>query len=344
MRIDSDLCPAIFGLSGTALTARERDFFRRVRPFGFILFARNIDTPAQVRTLTDTLRPLAGASPCPILIDQEGGRVARLRPPHWQAYPAGEAFGRLYASDAQAGRRAIYLNYRLIAADLDDLGINVDCLPVLDVPARRGHDIIGDRAYGRDPETVLDLGKEASAGLLDGGVLPVIKHIPGHGRAEVDSHLALPRVKTRASTLRRTDFPPFRGMRDAPFAMTAHVVYEDLDPDRPATTSPTVIENYIRRGIGFSGALMTDDLNMQALSGGLTDRARDAQQAGCDLALHCNGDFDDMEAVAAGLEPPSEETLQRLSAALKWLAPPKALDREAALAERDQLLSRLASR
>ncbi len=340
MPIDPSLCPAIFGISGQALTARARAFFREVKPFGFILFARNIADPAQVRALTDALKPLAAASPCPILIDQEGGRVARLRPPHWPVYPKGEVFGRLFRLDPVAARRAIYLNSRLIAADLHDLGITVDCLPVLDVPARGGHEIIGDRAYARVAETVAELGREASAGLMDGGVLPVIKHIPGHGRAGADTHLELPTVATRAATLRRTDFVPFRAMRDAPFAMTAHVVYSDLDPDFPATTSRTVIDNVIRKTIGFDGALMSDDLNMQALTGTLAERAFASQQAGCDLALHCNGEFDDMVAVAGGLEHASPATLRRLIRAMNWLTPPKPFDREAGVWERDALIAR----
>ncbi|MBI1179218.1 MAG: beta-N-acetylhexosaminidase [Alphaproteobacteria bacterium] len=341
MRIDAGLCPAVFGLSGPVLTDRERDLFARIKPFGFILFARNVETPDQVRVLADSLRPLAAASPCPILIDQEGGRVARLRPPHWPAYPAGDVFGRLFERDPLAGRRAIYLNYRLIAEDLHALGINVDCVPVLDVPARGGHGVIGDRAYSRSPEAVAVLGREASAGLMDGGVLPVIKHIPGHGRAAADSHLELPTVTTRRATLRSRDFVPFRALRDAPFAMTAHVVYADLDPHRPATTSPFVIEHAIRRDIGFDGALISDDLNMQALSGSLGARARAAQDAGCDLALHCNGEFDEIEAVAEALAPASPATLRRLKRALLWLAPPKHFDIEAGRWERDRLLARV---
>jgi beta-N-acetylhexosaminidase len=340
MRIEPTFCPAIFGIAGHVLAARERTFFESVKPFGFILFARNIKDPDQVRALTDSLRPLAGAEPCPILIDQEGGRVARLRPPHWPAYPRGEVFGRLFTLDQTAAKRAIYLNSRLIAADLYDLGINVDCLPVLDVPVRGSHDIIGDRAYARTADTVAQLGREASAGLIDGGVLPVIKHIPGHGRAGADSHLELPRVATKAATLRRTDFAPFRAMRDAPFAMTAHVIYSDLDPDHPATTSRHIIDAVIRKTIGFDGALMSDDLNMQALSGTLAERAFASQQAGCDLALHCNGDYDDMLAVASGLERASPVTVRRLTRAMMWLAPPKPFDREAGVWERDALLAR----
>jgi beta-N-acetylhexosaminidase len=341
MRIDPALCPAIFGVSGPVLADREREFFERVKPFGFILFARNIQDPGQVRALTASLRPLAAADPCPILIDQEGGRVARLRPPHWPAYPRGAVFGRLFESDPTAGKRAAYLNSRLIAADLHDLGITVDCLPVLDVPARGGHDVIGDRAYARAPDTVAQIGKEAAAGLMDGGVLPVIKHIPGHGRAGADTHLELPTVTTRLATLRRTDFAPFKAMRDAPFAMTAHVVYADIDPDFPATTSRTVIDGVIRKIIGFDGALMSDDLNMQALTGSLAERAFASQQAGCDLALHCNGEYDDMLAVASGLERASPATIRRLTRAMNWLATPKPFDREAGVWERDALLARV---
>ncbi|MGE0668092.1 MAG: beta-N-acetylhexosaminidase [Sphingomonadales bacterium] len=340
MPIDPSLCPAIFGIAGQTLSDRERRFFEDVKPFGFILFARNIDNPQQVRALTAELKPLAAANPCPILIDQEGGRVARLRPPHWPSYPRGVAFGRLYELDPAAARRAIYLNSRLIAADLHDLGITVDCLPVLDVPARGGHDVIGDRAYARKPEIVADLGREACAGLIDGGVLPVIKHIPGHGRAAADTHVELPTVSTRSATLRRTDFAPFKALRDAPFAMTAHVIYADIDPDYPATTSREVIDGVIRKTIGFDGALMSDDLNMQALTGSLSERAFAAQQAGCDLALHCNGDYEDMLAVAAGLEHASPAALRRLTRAMSWLAAPKPFDREAGTWERDALLAR----
>ncbi len=340
MPIDPSLCPAIFGIAGHTLTERERAFFAEVKPFGFILFARNIDNPDQVRALTESLRQLAAASPCPILIDQEGGRVARLRPPHWPSYPRGVVFGRLHRIDPAAAKRAIYLNSRLIAADLHDLGITVDCLPVLDVPARGGHDVIGDRAYARDPDVVAQLGREACSGLIDGGVLPVIKHIPGHGRAAADTHVELPTVTTRAATLRRTDFAPFKALRDAPFAMTAHVIYADIDPDLPATTSRTVIDSVIRKGIGFDGALMSDDLNMQALSGTLSERAFASQQAGCDIALHCNGDFDDMQAVAAGLERASPAALRRMTRAMSWLSAPKPFDREAGLWERDALLAR----
>lgn len=341
MPIDPSLCPAIFGVSGKALTDRERAFFQEVKPFGFILFARNIGDPDQVRALTESLKPLAAANPCPILIDQEGGRVARLRPPHWPDYPRGVVFGRLFDLDPTEAKRAIYLNSRLIAADLHDLGITVDCLPVLDVPARGGHDVIGDRAYARHADTVAQLGREACAGLIDGGVLPVIKHIPGHGRAAADTHIELPTVTTKAATLRRTDFAPFKALRDAPFAMTAHVIYADLDPDFPATTSRTVIDGVIRKTIGFDGALMSDDLNMQALSGTLAERAFASQQAGCDLALHCNGEYDDMVAVASGLEHASPATLRRLTRAMNWLAAPKPFDREAGVWERDALLARV---
>jgi beta-N-acetylhexosaminidase len=340
MPIDPSLCPAIFGVAGQTLTDRERKFFEEVKPFGFILFARNIDNPAQVRALTDQLRPLAASDPCPILIDQEGGRVARLRPPHWPSYPKGVQFGRLFDLDPEAAKRAIRLNSRLIAADLHDLGITVDCLPVLDVPARGGHDVIGDRAYARKPDIVAQLGREACAGLIDGGVLPVIKHIPGHGRAAADTHIELPTVTTRTATLRRTDFAPFRKLNDAPFAMTAHVIYADIDPDFPATTSRTVIDGVIRGMIGFDGALMSDDLNMQALSGSLAERAFASQQAGCDLALHCNGDYDDMVAVASGLEHASPATLRRLNHAMGMLAAPKPFDRKTAAQERDALLAR----
>lgn len=288
---------SIYGFSGTALTDDERRFFRDVRPWGFILFARNIDDPEQVRRLIADLRDAAGHD-AEVLIDQEGGRVQRLRPPHWRAYPPGRRFGELYERDVETGLHAARLGAKLIAAELRYLGFTVDCLPVLDVPVPGAHDVIGDRAYALTPGPVAALGLAASEGLLAGGVLPVIKHIPGHGRAGVDSHLSLPVVDTPADELEQIDFAPFHALRHMPLAMTAHVVYSAYDAERPATTSPLMIDKVIRGHIGFDGLLMSDDLSMEALSGSLAERARASLAAGCDLVLHCNGKMDEMIAIA----------------------------------------------
>ena len=256
----------IAGCAGPVLGADEAAFFRAARPWGFILFKRNCESPEQIRRLTDALRETVGWR-APILIDQEGGRVQRLGPPQWPAYPTGRTYGDVFARDREAGLAAARLGARLMAADLLALGIDVDCLPVLDVPVEGAHDVIGHRAYGVTPDVVSVLGRAAAAGLLDGGVLPVIKHVPGHGRAGVDSHLALPVVETDRATLETTDFPPFRDAADLPLAMTAHVVYTAIDAADPATTSKRVIDEVIRVFIGFDGCLMSDDVSMQALSG-----------------------------------------------------------------------------
>lgn len=288
---------AIYGCAGLELNAAERAFFRETKPWGFILFARNIDTLDQVRRLTTVLREAAGHD-AHILIDQEGGRVQRLRPPHWHLYPPGRTYGDIHAIDPEAGLAAARLGARLIAADLRDLGITVDCLPVLDVPVPGAHDVIGDRAYAEAPDAVAALGRAAAEGLLAGGVLPVMKHIPGHGRAHVDSHKDLPIVAASRRALEARDFRPFHMLRDLPMAMTAHVVYSAIDPETPATTSRKLIEEIVRGHIGFDGLLMSDDLSMEALSGGLQERARASLAAGCDVVLHCNGRMTEMEAVA----------------------------------------------
>lgn len=305
----------VAGCTGPALTPEERAFFREADPFGFILFRRNIDHPDQVRALTASLRETVGRD-APILIDQEGGRVQRLGPPHWPRYPAGRAYGRL----AEASRRAAFLGARLMAHDLRELGITVDCLPVLDVPTPGAHDVIGDRAYGEDPETVTELGGGAAEGLMAGGVLPVVKHIPGHGRAGADSHLALPRVEASLDALRSRDFVPFRALAHLPAAMTAHVVYEAIDPDRPGTVSRRVIREIVRGEIGFDGLLFTDDLSMKALSGDFRTRAEEAIAAGCDIALHCCGDLDEARGVAEGAPVLAGASLRRAEAALAVIA------------------------
>ncbi|MDK9697488.1 MAG: beta-N-acetylhexosaminidase [Siculibacillus sp.] len=322
----------ICGISGPTLLAEEAAFLRDADPWGFILFRRNCETPEEIRALTAALREAVGRE-APILIDQEGGRVQRLGPPRWPAYPTGRTYGDVFARSRDDGLAAARLGARLIAADLHALGIDVDCLPVLDVPVEGAHDVIGHRAYGVTPDVVSPLGRAAAEGLLEGGVLPVIKHIPGHGRAGVDSHHHLPVVDTPRAVLEATDFPPFRDAARLPLAMTAHVVYTDLDPDRPATTSKTVIDEVIRGHIGFDGCLMSDDVSMRALSGTIGERTAAALAAGCDLALHCNGDLAEMRAVAENAPPLAGRAAERAARALAARRAPTPLDLAAARAE-----------
>jgi beta-N-acetylhexosaminidase len=326
-----------FGCAGPALSAAEQAFFRDTDPLGFILFARNVETPDQVAALCEALRGAVERPDAPILIDQEGGRVQRLKPPHWRQAPPAAAFGQLAARDPEAGRRAVFLNHRLIAAELHALGIDVDCAPCLDVPVRGAHDVIGDRAYGKAPDLVAFCGAAAAEGLMAGGVLPVIKHLPGHGRAGADSHHALPRVEADLGTLVESDFRPFRALSEQPLGMTAHIVYDALDPDRPATQSPAAI-GYIRREMGFDGLLMTDDLSMRALSGGFAERARLSLDAGCDTVLHCNGDPGEMAAVAEAVGPLGPEAERRWRRAASLRRVPDPLDTEAALDELSRLV------
>ncbi|TAL32130.1 MAG: beta-N-acetylhexosaminidase [Phenylobacterium sp.] len=290
----------ILGCSGPVLTSPERALFAEVRPWGFILFARNVESPGQLRTLTASLRETVGRTDAPILIDQEGGRVQRLGPPHWGRYPPGRDYGALKGVDPLYRREIARLGGRLLAHDLATVGINVDCLPVLDVPTPGAHQVIGDRAYGDEPDEVALLGRAMAEGLLAGGVLPVIKHIPGHGRAQADSHLDLPVIEAGWEELDARDFAPFRALSDMPLAMTAHVIYAAIDRKRPATTSGSVMRTAVRGAIGFSGLVMSDDLSMKALQGGFRERAADARAAGCDVVLHCNGDLAEMAAVAEG--------------------------------------------
>src|SRR5471030_2299504 len=324
---------AIYGCAGLTLSAAEQVFFRQTRPWGFILFARNIEGPAQVKALVAELRATADDGGAPILIDQEGGRVARLKPPHWPARSAAARFGKLHETNPEAAREATYLNARLIAHDLAGLGINVNCLPVLDVPAPGAHDIIGDRAFAADPANIITLGRAKIEGLLDGGVLPIMKHIPGHGRAGSDSHLALPRVAASLEELSASDFVTFRSLDQCPMAMTAHVVYESIDPQRPATTSPKVIRDVIRGEIGFDGLLMSDDLSMKALDGPLSVRAKAALFAGCDLVLHCNGDIDEMRDVASVVKELKGPARRRSEQALAHLSVPDSGAFDSAAAE-----------
>jgi len=313
----------IFGCGGYELSADEERFFRDASPWGFILFKRNCGSPEQVRRLTGRLRDCVGRPDAPILIDQEGGRVQRLRGGPWRARPAAAALGAINDQGGPLGRDLTYDNARLIAAELHELGINVDCVPCIDVPADEAHGIIGDRAFGRDPRAVAQLGQAVIEGMLDGGVLPVVKHMPGHGRARADSHMELPVVDAPLAELERTDFVPFRTLEKSPLGMTAHVVYTAIDASAPATTSKRVIDDVVRGFIGFDGALMTDDLSMRALKGAVADRAAAALAAGCDLLLHCNGNMDEMRDVAGAAPMLSGKALERTDKALAALHRPK---------------------
>lgn len=303
---------AIFGCLGPELSADEAAFFRDASPWGFILFARNLETPDQIRKLTADLRDTVGRN-APILIDQEGGRVARLRAPEWREWLP--PLDQMAAVKPENQRRAMALRYRLIAHELRALGIDVNCAPMLDVATADSHKIILDRCYGHDPDTVAEMGRAVSEGLLAGGVLPIIKHIPGHGRANMDSHFELPCLNTPAQTLDAVDFTPFQRLSDLPMAMTAHITYSDIDPNNCATLSPKMIE-VIRTQIGFDGLLMTDDLSMKALDGSFADRTVRALAAGCDMILHCNGERAEMDAIMTDLPPLSGRAADRADAAL----------------------------
>jgi len=328
----------IFGVSGPDLSDDERRFFADADPLGFILFSRNCASPDQVRALVSDLREVVGRADAPVLIDQEGGRVARLGPPHWRVAPAAARFAEIAAADPSQAAEAARLNARLLAAELADLGIDVDCAPVLDIPQRGAHQVIGDRAFGGTPEQVARLGLATCEGLLAGGVLPVIKHLPGHGRATADSHFDLPVVDAAREDLERVDFAPFRALNAMPWAMTAHVVYTALDPSAPATTSSVVIERVIRGAIGFDGVLISDDLCMRALEGPADRRAEAALAAGCDIALHCNGVLAEVEAVAAACPPLTPASRARLSRAEAMRLRPEPFDVRAALERLDAML------
>jgi beta-N-acetylhexosaminidase len=328
----------ITGLAGTAIAPDERAFLREAAPWGLILFKRNIVSPTQVRALVDDFRTICGREAA-VLIDQEGGRVQRLQPPHWPAYPTGAAYGELYRRDPVRGVEAARLGARLIAADLAALGITVDCLPLADVPVAGADKVIGDRAYGDTAAQVAILAAAVASGLQDGGVLPVLKHLPGHGRATADSHERLPVVATDRKTLEETDFAAFAPLAGLPLGMTAHVVFTALDPGLPVTTSISIIGQVIRGFIGFSGALMSDDLSMGALSGSIAERARGSLAAGCDLVLHCNGKLDEMQDVAANSPLLSGLALERTVRALESRRAPDAIDLTAARARFADLMS-----
>jgi beta-N-acetylhexosaminidase len=330
----------ITGVSGLELNADEREFIRAERPWGFILFKRNIETPDQVAHLVQELRKTVGEPDAPVLIDQEGGRVQRLGPPHWPVYPPGAVFDTLYDIDPALGLNAARLSSRLIAADLADLGITVDCLPLADVPVAGADAVIGNRAYGTEPGKVAAIARAVTEGLEQGGVLPVLKHIPGHGRATADTHFRLPEVDTSENELERTDFAAFQPLADLPMAMTAHVVFSALDPAHPATTSATIIEQVIRGVIGFQGLLMSDDVSMNALSGSIAERTRAIFAAGCDVVLHCNGKLDEMREVVAQTPELTGKPLERAKAALASRRAPQPFDRAAARIELDALITR----
>ncbi|MEM6464083.1 MAG: beta-N-acetylhexosaminidase [Pseudomonadota bacterium] len=301
----------ILGCSGLELTREERGFFAEHRPWGFILFARNVSERQQLSDLVEALRDCIGRPDAPVLIDQEGGRVQRIKPPLAAAYPPASSIGELFEANREDGLRCAWLMGRLHAFDLAAFGINVNCLPVLDVPVRGVHDVIGNRAFCEDPQAVTLLGKAVMEGLTAGGVLPVIKHMPGHGRTMVDSHLSLPVVDATLEELRASDFAPFAALADAPMAMTAHIVFKAIDPENPATSSAQIIAEIIRQEFGFSGLLMSDDVSMEALSGSLTERAQAIFAAGCDIVLHCNGILSEMEEISLNTPRLEGAALQR---------------------------------
>ena len=337
------MTPLFLGLAGTELSDHERAFFGSVDPAGYILFKRNVADPAQLRALTDSLRALAGRDDLPILIDQEGGRVARMQPPHWPAFPRGELFDRLYDIAPITAIEAARHNAQALGVLLGAVGINVDCLPLLDVRQPGAHDIIGDRALGAEPLRVAAMGKAVIEGLRAGGAVGVVKHIPGHGRAMADSHVELPVVDADADAL-ETDLAPFIALKDAPMAMTAHVVYQAWDRDLCATLSAKVIREIIRERIGFDGLLMSDDLGMQALTGGFGERAAAVLRAGCDIVLHCSGDMAEMEAIAGAVGAMDAAAGTRLARAMATVAGARsAATLEELIAKRDALLAVLPS-
>jgi beta-N-acetylhexosaminidase len=328
----------ITGILGAALTDAERAFVAEAQPWGLIVFRRNIAGPRALRRLTDDFRSILGRE-APVLVDQEGGRVQRLGPPHWPKYPPGAAYGSLYDRDQAAGLAAARLGGRLIAADLAASGVDVDCAPVADVPVRGADAVIGDRAFGTRPDKVAALAGAFAQGLLDEGVLPVVKHIPGHGRAAADSHHKLPVVTAGKATLEAADFAAFRPLAALPLAMTAHVVFTAFDPIAPATTSAAIVSDVIRGSIGFRGLLMSDDLSMRALSGSLGERTSAAIGAGCDVALHCNGKMNEMRAVAAAAPALEGGPARRAAAALAMKKPAAPIDLAAAREEFSTMMS-----
>lgn len=336
--IEGRTSPTIFGLAGTQLTREEKSFFSDVQPFGFILFARNCESPDQVSRLVASLRELVGRERLAVLIDQEGGRVVRLKPPLWPEFPPAGVFATLAGHSLEKAKQAVYLNARLIAAELYALGITVNCAPLADIPVKGAHDVIGDRAFGQKPSQVVALARAMASGLVDGGVVPVLKHIPGHGRAMADSHEELPVVDVSLDVLEETDFEPFCKLADLPMGMTAHVLYTALDRQHMATVSPTIIR-YIREKIGFSGLLMSDDVSMKAMQGDFSQRTRDILKAGCDIALHCNGEMKEMKKVADGAGTLTGLPLMRANTAMQVAMVPKPVDVASTRSELDMILA-----
>ncbi|MGB0576854.1 MAG: beta-N-acetylhexosaminidase [Alphaproteobacteria bacterium] len=331
----------IFGCIDTALTEAEIELFAECNPFGLILFEHNCVDPTQLKALITQFQETVGREDAPILIDQEGGRVTRMKPPHWRHPPPARVFPEIAVKDREAGKRAAYLNARLIGRELASVGINVDCLPVLDIPVVGAHEIIGDRALGREAEMIAELGRSLAEGIIAEGVLPIIKHIPGHGRAKSDSHKELPIVDTPRDELESTDFVPFELMSAMPWAMTAHVVYTAIDAERAATISPVIIDEVIREKIGFEGLLLSDDIGMEALSGTKGERANRILTAGCDLALECSGKIEDMIEVASIIPKMTEVALNRAATAEKMRQDQKlndGLSSEDALKELEDIL------
>ncbi len=302
----------VFGLEGPALTSDEAKFFEQIKPFGFILFSRNCNSPEQLKALTSSLRSIPGQGNAPILIDQEGGRVARLREPNWRHPPPGRLFGVLSENNIRLGCRAAYINARLIARDLKEVGIDVNCSPILDLLTPLTHSVIGDRAYSENPVIVTCIANEIVRGFVEEGITPVIKHIPGHGRATADSHVELPNVEISREELRKSDFIPFKKISGPAWAMTAHIIFSDIDPLCPATQSQTLISDIIRGEVGFEGVLISDDIGMGALSGNLSDRADKALRAGCDLLLHCSGKLNEMREIQTLIPVVNEDVMVRL--------------------------------
>jgi beta-N-acetylhexosaminidase len=331
----------ISGCATTSLSTAETSFFAKVNPWGLILFKRNVESPDQIKALTAQYRAAVGRKDAPVFIDQEGGRVQRLGPPsnYWRQYPAAENYGKLYDRCASLALRTARNVGRLMAEDLEEIGITSSCLPVLDVPQPGAHDVIGSRAYSMRIETVMTLARMHTVGLMEGGVLPVMKHIPGHGRSMVDSHKDLPIVKAKRLDLEMVDFPPFVAFADCPMAMTAHVIYESIDAENPATLSRKVIRDVIRKLIGFQGLLMTDDLSMKALGGTFAEKSKRALDAGCDMLLHCNGVLGEMEEVAAAAGPLSGKAMRRAKQALKARRKPLPYDKKAALKDLEAIMT-----
>jgi beta-N-acetylhexosaminidase len=333
----------ISGCAGPSLSDAERTFFRETNPWGLIVFKRNVQSTAQLIELSNDFRESVGRKDAPVLVDQEGGRVQRLSPASgdWRPYPSAQSFARVYEREPAIALRAARNSGRLMAEDLHAAGITVDCLPVLDVPVPGSTEAIGSRAYGMDVPTIIALAQSHVSGLLDGGILPVMKHIPGHGRATVDSHFQLPVVEETQAELLQTDFVPFAAFAHLPMAMTAHVVYTAIDKNNPATHSKRVISRIIRDQLGFQGLLMTDDLSMQALKGTLAERATAALAAGCDIALHCSGVMDEMQAVAEVAGRLKGKALRRARLALKYKRKPTSFDRKLALSDIDYITSQV---